>query len=94
MWPQKASAAIYLPDPAGDGTLENPSSFYNEISAKLSGVGHKVSWAPTYNALANPIRLVLKPGSVAYPQVAEAIRDSLKVHHPSTKSGEPKPSTT
>jgi len=85
-WPQKAGAAIYLPDPSADGTSENASTFFGEVSAKLSAVDHKVSWAPTYNALANPIRLVLKPNSMAIPELATAMGQSLAQYRPGQPS--------
>jgi len=82
-WPQRAGAAIYLPDPSDDGALESPSSFFAEISPKLSDADHKVSWAPTYNALANPIRLVVKPNSIANPDVRAAVQEALAGYAPS-----------
>ena len=74
LWPRKDGAYVYLPDP--DGARDQPSLAFESFEARLQDEGLTASWAPKYNAGANPIGLRLVDADLQRPVVQELLRAS------------------
>ena len=77
VWPQKLGAAVYLPNPSDDGDKDQPSAFFQRQSPILQSLKHRVSWAYSYNAGANPIRVVVRPSSFEHFQIRNLFLTSI-----------------
>lgn len=77
LWPRMNGANTYLPDP--DRVKgEQPSLAFEWFRERLAAVGLEPTWAPTYNAGANPISIRLRRDDLAKPEVQELLRASFE----------------
>lgn len=77
LWPRTNGANTYLPDP--DRVKgEQPSPAFEWFRERLAAVGLEPTWAPTYNAGANPISIRLRRDDLAKPEVQELLRASFE----------------